>query len=107
MEIAMMFYEGGYMRYHREFKGGRGMKVHELKIYPKYCFDIACGIKNFEIRKKDRNYKVGDILHLKEMNDRTSKYTGFEMFVKVEYIHEGLGMQEGFVCMAIKKVEKS
>ncbi len=96
-----------YMRYRREFKEGRGMKVHELKIYSKYFIDIASGIKNFEIRKNDRDFKKGDFLHLKEVENETTNYTGFGMFVKVDYIHEGLGMQEGYVCMAIHRIEMS
>ena len=81
------------------------MKVHELKIWHKYCIQIVLGYKTFEIRKNDRNYQVGDILHLKETNDDTDEYTGFEMFVIVKYIHEGLGLQEGYICMAFKTVE--
>jgi hypothetical protein len=80
------------------------MKVHELKIKHMYCIDIVRGLKTFEIRKNDRDFKVDDILHLKEIHDCSGDYTGFEMFVKVVYIHESLGLQEGYVCMAIKKV---
>ena len=66
--------------------------------------DIVNGIKKFEIRKDDRGYLVGDLLHLKELDDEGVKYTGFELFAKVIYIHEGLGMENGYVCMSIKQV---
>ena len=80
------------------------MKVHELKIKHEYCIQIVVGAKSFEIRKNDRNFQSGDILHLKEIDDETGEYTGFELFVKVNHLHSGLGMQEGYVCMSIKKV---
>lgn len=40
--------------------------THELKIQPKYFRAILDGKKNFEIRKNDRGYKVGDKVVLKE-----------------------------------------
>ncbi len=79
------------------------MKVHELKIKQKYYTDILTSAKRFEIRKNDRGFQVGDILHLKAIDDDTNEYTGFEMFVKILYIHEGLGLQEGYLCMSIEK----
>lgn len=41
------------------------MKKHELKLDIKYFDDVRSGKKNFEIRKNDRDYQVGDILELK------------------------------------------
>lgn len=81
------------------------MKVHELKINQQYCIDILINYKTFEIRKNDRGFKVGDIIHLKEIDDVTKDYTGFEFFVKIWYIHEGLGLEEGYVCMSIEKTD--
>lgn len=40
--------------------------IHELKIKPQYYEDIKIGIKTFEIRKNDREFKLGDILILNE-----------------------------------------
>jgi len=79
------------------------LKVHELKIKQKYFIDILISGKRFEIRKNDRGFQVGEILHLKAIDDDTNEYTGFEMFVKILYIHEGLGLQEGYACMSIEK----
>ena len=42
------------------------MKVHKLKLDSNYYDNSAAGIKNFEIRKNDRNYQVGDVLELRE-----------------------------------------
>ncbi|WP_406732712.1 DUF3850 domain-containing protein [Vibrio scophthalmi] len=35
-------------------------KAHDLKIEPQYLREIISGIKQFEIRKNDRNFQVGD-----------------------------------------------
>ena len=40
--------------------------THHVKIAPIHYEEIANGRKNFEIRFNDRNYKVGDIVELKE-----------------------------------------
>jgi len=44
------------------------MKTHELKLDIKYFDDVKSGKKNFEIRKNDRDFKVGDILELKKVS---------------------------------------
>lgn len=36
------------------------MKKHNVKIDTIYLSDVVSGIKTFEIRKNDRDYKVGD-----------------------------------------------
>lgn len=80
------------------------MKIHELKIKQKYLNDIMGNNKSFEIRKNDRGFQAGDILHLKAIDEDTGEYTGFEIFVQVMYIHYGLGLEDDYVCMAIKRV---
>ena len=42
------------------------MTIHKLKLNACYYDDSASGIKTFEIRKNDRDFKVGDILELRE-----------------------------------------
>ena len=39
------------------------MKLHELKILNKYFDDVLIGKKTFELRKNDRDYQVGDLIH--------------------------------------------
>ena len=36
------------------------MAFHQLKIQPEFLHDIIYDRKQFEIRKNDRNYQVGD-----------------------------------------------
>lgn len=60
--------------------------IHELKIEYQYFDAITEGKKTFEIRKNDRNYKVGDYLALNELDDTREEYTGRSLLVKVIYI---------------------
>ena len=41
------------------------MKTHELKCHPHFFAAIAAGKKTFEIRRNDRDYRIGDMLNLR------------------------------------------
>jgi len=45
--------------------------IHHLDILDNYYIDIQRGLKTFEIRRTNRNYKIGDTLILK--NKTTQK----------------------------------
>jgi Domain of unknown function (DUF3850) len=47
--------------------------------------------KNFELRKNDRGYKIGDVLLLREWDPKTKIYSGRECRRTVEYVLEGIG----------------
>lgn len=51
------------------------MTIHELRIWPKYFEPLLHGDKQWELRK-DRRYKVGDVLHLREWDEETGRFTG-------------------------------
>lgn len=74
-------------------------RIHDLKIEPQYWHDIVYGNKGFEVRKNDRDYKVGDYLHLKEYED--GKYTGRMIEARVNYITptECIGLKKNYVVM--------
>ncbi|WP_338749836.1 DUF3850 domain-containing protein [Bacillus sp. FJAT-52991] len=73
---------------------------HQLKIEPEYFEAVRNKTKTFEIRKYDRNFKVGDILSLREF-DPSHGYTGRSLERKVTYITD-YAQQENYVVMAIK-----
>lgn len=54
---------------------------HDLKTLPKYYKGVESGTKRFEIRKDDRDYKVGDIFALREWHPDVG-YTG-KVFVNI------------------------
>ena len=66
-------------------------KVHKLKTWPKYFLDVREGVKTFEFRKNDRDFKVGDFLLLQEFDPFTKSFTGNEVWVKVTYKLDGGG----------------
>lgn len=45
------------------------IKLHELKIKHRYLVDITLGKKTFELRKNDRDYEVGDLIHFIDLHD--------------------------------------
>jgi hypothetical protein len=50
------------------------MKLHELKTINPYFKKMWNGTKLFDIRKNDRDYKVGDILWLREYDKREARW---------------------------------
>ncbi|EOB3407703.1 ASCH/PUA domain-containing protein [Enterococcus hirae] len=80
------------------------MKTHELKILPEYFEAVTSGRKRFEIRKNDRDYKVGDLLYLREWNGEN--FTGDSYKAEVTYITD-YAQKDGYVVMGIKGLEKA
>lgn len=79
-------------------------KSHELKTWKPYFMEIFMGKKKFEVRKNDRDFKVGDNLILKEYDNDKKEYTGREMSTYINYILDGgqFGIEEGYVVMSIE-----
>ena len=82
------------------------MAVHDLKIWPIYFGPVENGTKKFELRKADRDYKVGDILRLREFDPFEIGYTGQSVDVPVTYILDGLMAKElpGMCLMSIEVI---
>ena len=60
---------------------------------------VASGRKKFELRKNDRNYKVGDIFILREWMPEKG-YTGRDYIQSIEYILKdcpGYGLMDGYI----------
>lgn len=75
--------------------------IHALKIKSEYFEKVISGEKLFEVRVNDRDYKVGDLLGLNEI-DKDENYTGRSCMVYVDYIYD-FG-QDNIVVMTIKPV---
>ena len=76
---------------------------HELKIWPNYFADVARETKNFEFRRNDRGFSVGDTLLFREWDPETREYTGRQLWRRVRYIQEKVdGLDPtGYCIMAI------
>lgn len=76
---------------------------HKLKIMPEYYRAIERGDKTFEVRKNDRDFRVYDILELKEFFG--GEYSGREITAEVTYILDDPEYcKEGYVIMGIKVI---
>lgn len=67
------------------------MTTHDLKSWPDFFEPIMSGTKTFELRINDRKFNVGDILHLREYDDRKHQYTGRSVRKRVTYLLDGVG----------------
>lgn len=80
---------------------------HNLKMWPEFFDDVASGRKPFEYRRDDRNYQIGDTLHIEEFQPMLGSYTGRSCDVDVTYVQrqtrnmEKIGLPEGFCILAI------
>lgn len=84
----------------------RGPVIHELKTWPQYFAGVEAGTKTFELRKNDRDFQVGDTLHLREWDPATAAYTRRSVQRWVTYIVHGpvFGLNRGWVIMGIVPV---
>lgn len=62
------------------------MTTHDVKSWPDFYSPVLSGEKTFELRNDDRHYKVGDILNLREFDDRSGKYTGRSLKKRITYV---------------------
>jgi hypothetical protein len=81
--------------------------THALKTWPEYYKQVAEGKKNFEIRKMDRPFKVGEKIILQEWDNVNNCYTGRETEKRIDYILEGgmFGLMEDYCCMSLSDIE--
>ena len=76
--------------------------IHKIKISHLYYDDIQNGKKNFELRKDDRNYQVGDKLLLHEIKE--DSLTGRLIEVDVVYkLVNYVGLENGYCILGIKR----
>ena len=73
------------------------MKSHTLKSVTTHFENLLNGNKPFDIRRDDRGYEEGDVLHLREYDG--DDYTGRQSLYVVTYAEE---TTDGYVVMAVK-----
>jgi len=85
--------------------------IHNLKTDTEPFEATWSGNKDYEIRKNDRDFKVGDTLNLCETvysgEDMAEglplRFTGRNLKRLVTYILEGYGLQDGWVILSTKQ----
>jgi hypothetical protein len=66
--------------------------MHELKVWPEFFEPLQSGVKTFDLRRNDRGFKLGDMLHLREWSpDSPGGYTGRELHKRICYKLDGVG----------------
>jgi hypothetical protein len=80
------------------------------KILPQYFEEVKEGLKDFELRKDDSGYEVGDILILQEYlnNSCITGRTGKEITKRIKYILRNCpqyGLQEGYCILGLEDIE--
>lgn len=77
------------------------IRFHDLKITTKYFDDVFSGKKRFEVRRNDRDYKVGDFLRLREI-DSLGNYTGRYLVRSVIYLlDDDYYVKDGYVILGL------
>ncbi|WP_018592603.1 ASCH/PUA domain-containing protein [Terrisporobacter glycolicus] len=80
------------------------MRIHELKILPKYFERVIKGEKTFEIRKNDRDFQTGDEIELKEFDNIRNEFSGRCVFGRISYILNSgeYGLKQGYCVFSFK-----
>lgn len=81
------------------------VKIHSLKIAPKYLDAVVAGQKKAELRKNDRSYCVGDYLSLQEW--KHGSYTVREWAAVITHIlpvNEVMPDSCGWVMLSIRSL---
>jgi hypothetical protein len=82
-------------------------KIHCLKTWPGYYADVIDGRKTFEIRRFDRDFRIGDVLVLQEFDPETQKFTGeMESFIITYMLSDPAWVKEDFVVLGIQRYIK-
>jgi len=78
--------------------------VHDLKTWPGPFAAVREGLKTWEFRLDDRDYREGDTLRLHEWWPDTESYTGRVEVRRITWLLRGgsFGIPEGYVVMSIE-----
>lgn len=78
--------------------------VHFLKTWPPYWEEVDAGRKTFEVRRDDRDYRVGDMLVLDEYEPGTDTFSGRQCRRLIGYALVGgaFGLAAGHVVLGFE-----
>ena len=84
--------------------------THAVKTWKQYFIAQENGYKLFELRKNDRNYKVGDTFISQEYDQNKGEYTGKETAYRISYVlteASDFGLKKGYCILQLKEIEPS
>lgn len=79
------------------------MKLHEIKLMSEYAKAKASGLKPFEIRKNDRDYKVGDLVRYIVPDDKDLNEVIKRTLYQIVYITD-YEQKDGYVVFSDRYV---
>ena len=92
------------------------MKLHELKLSNKYFNDVLLNKKTFEIRKNDRDYQVGDLIHFISVQENDIHKLDLIRIINNDNVYrityvlkdvEDYGLDSDYCILGIKKLYES
>lgn len=85
------------------------MTVHRLKTWPVAYEPAAQGLKPWEVRLNDRDYKVDDVVVREEfwIEPDAQNYTGRRIAGRITFLLPGgqFGIEKGYVVMTLEPCE--
>jgi len=79
------------------------MTIHPLKTLPQYFWAVVRGDKTYELRRDDRDFRVGDLIELHEWTP-LGGYTGRTQAVEITHIlrdAKEYGLMDGYCILSI------
>lgn len=77
--------------------------IHDLKINYEFAQLHFIGKKNWELRKNDRDFKVGDTIQFTVVEWESSSNWKYERTITNVFDDTSLGLQDGYVILSIEK----
>jgi hypothetical protein len=87
------------------------MTIHVVKSWPRFFEPLFSGTRTHELRRNDRDYRVGDWLELHEYDPETQEFTGRTCAVAITSLtteHEacavsGEALHHDFCILSVKR----
>lgn len=76
---------------------------HVLKLQPRFAEAVKEGRKTFEVRRDDRDFKVGDTLTFTDLDGKPYGMPAYEVTYKLPREDFPAGLCEGYCVLGIKK----
>jgi uncharacterized protein DUF3850 len=76
---------------------------HVLKCWPEFFRLVKIGDKTADLRKDDRNYRVGDTIFNREYDPKLDQYTGHTCLVTITAVLRDFeGLMPGYCVLSTK-----
>ena len=85
-------------------------QLHELKTWPVYFTQLLSEKKMFELRKRDRDFRMGNYLLLREWHPTGKAYTKRAVLVQIVSILDAnpkMGLARGYCILGIRLIAET